>query len=137
INQEEDTDSEGIALFNFTIKNKELSDPLNKINALINSSKIKERDLDGNLNYMMELLDIVGFKITSEHIEVIMRELVKIDSRKDFECSNAVYEFVGAKSKVLQDSITKSLLFERLENQLLKIDTYEKENQDSLLDFLL
>lgn len=137
VNQEDEEDSSGIALFNFTIKNKELSDPLNKINTLINSSKIKDRDLDGNINYMMELLDIVGFKISSEHIEVIMRELIKIDNRKDFECNNVEYEFVSAKSKVLQDSITKSLLFERLENQLLNIGTYEKENKDSLLDFLL
>lgn len=137
INSEEEEDTNGIALFNFTIKNKELSDPLNKINNVINSSKIKDKDLDGNLNYMMELLNIVEFKISSEHIEVIMRELIKIEDRKDFELKNVSYEFVSAKSKVLQDSITKSLLFERLENQLLKIDTYEKENADSLLDFLL
>ena len=139
VNGDEFTDEEinNSCVFNFVIKNKELSDPLNKINSLLNSNKIKDRDLDENINYMMELLDIVGFDISSEHIEVIMRELVKIDNRKDFECENPKYEFIGAKSKVLQDSVTKSLLFERLETQLLNINTYYKLNEESLLDFLL
>lgn len=134
---ENNNDSNNNSLFNFTVKNKELSDPLKKINSLLNSSQIKDRDINGNINYMMELLDAVGFKISSEHIEVVMRELIKIDSRKDFECMNPEYEFISAKAKVLQDSVIKSLLFERLENQLLKIETYEKNNENSLLDFLL
>lgn len=138
-NKEEDDylNQNSVSLFSFTVKNKELSDPLNKINSLLNSSKIQERDIEGNINYMMELLDIVGFKISSEHIEVIMRELILIDDRQEFAMPLPKYEFVSAKSKVLKDSITKSLLFERLENQILNINTYYKNNKDSLLDFLL
>lgn len=130
-------DEESIALFKFTIKNQELSDPLKAINSLLNSSAIQERDIDGNINYMMELLDKVGFKISSEHIEVIMRELIDIPNRSDFETANPKYQFASAKSQVLKSSVIKSLLFERLDDQLLKLNTYNKENNSSLLDFLL
>lgn len=133
----DDDDDLDTSLFTFTIKNKELSDPLNKINSLINSNKIKDRDLNGNINYMMELLDIVNFKISSEHVEVIMRELMDINDRSIFEMPNPEYSFVGAKTKVMNDSVTKSLLFERLKPQLLDVETYKKVNKDSLLDFLL
>ena len=124
-------------IFSFTVRNKELSEPLINIRDLLNTNIIKERDINGNINHMMYLLDKVGFSITSEHVETIMAELVLIKDRSDFSRPNPNYEMVRAGEKVLNDSVIKSLLFERLESQLLKIETYEKENKSSLLDFLL
>ena len=134
----EDPDSEpSDVIFSFTVRNKELSEPLNNIKDLLNTNAIKERDINGNINYMLYLLDKVGFKISSEHIETIMSELVSVTDKSVFSKPHPNYEMVRASEKVLGDSVIKSLLFERLESQLLKIETYEKENKSSLLDFLL
>ena len=124
-------------LFSFTVRNKELSEPLNNIKNLLNTNEIKERNINDNVNHMMFLLDKVGFKISSEHIETIMSNLVTVNDRKVFTKMHPSYEMVRAGEKVLNDSVIKSLLFERLETQLLKIETYEKNNKSSLLDFLL
>ena len=124
-------------LFTFVVKNKELSRAVNSIKDLINTNEIKNRDIDGNLNYMLDLLEEVGFTISSEHIEVILRELIIVNDREEFTKSNPVYEQVRATEKVLKSSIIKSLCFERLEAQLLNPATYSKKNEDSLLDFLL
>ena len=128
---------DSILLFNFVVKNKELSRAVNAIKDLINTNEIKERDLNGNLNYMLDLLEEVGFTISSEHIEVILRELIVVNDRSEFTKSNPIYEQVRATEKVLKSSVIKSLLFERLESQLLNPATYSKNNEDSLLDFLL
>lgn len=132
---EEDEDSSYI--FKYTVKNKELSGALSAIQNLLNTNEIKERDISGNINYMLDLLDEVGFSISSEHVEVIMRELILINDRSDFEKETVSYEFVRASEKVLKSSVIKSLLFERLESQLLDPETYNRNNEDSLLDFLL
>lgn len=135
-----DTDNnleESPYLFNFIVKNKELSRAVNAIKDLLNTNEIKNRDINGNVNYMLDLLEEVGFSISSEHIETILRELVYVNDREEFTKSNPRYEEMRASERVLKSSVIKSLLFERLESQLLNPATYLKNNEDSLLDFLL
>lgn len=125
-------------LFTFSLKNKELSEPLHAIKDLINTDEITERNIEENINHFIELIEKANIYLSSEHMEIIIRELVFTKDRRTFELDDIPsYEMYRASKKVIKGNVTKAILFERLKEQLLNYETYIRENEDSMLDFLL
>lgn len=126
-------------VFEFVLDNKEMSKTLSKILELIDTNKIKDRNYTDNLNYFIDLLNKSHININSEHIEIILRNLMKINDRQEFaENTNPIYEFEKLPASIIDSNASiKGILFEELQKQLLNPKTYLKKNKNCLFDFLL
>jgi hypothetical protein len=135
---------EGESLAHFIMENNELSQPLMKIKNLIETNAfIKEHNVEETINYFLFLLNEAGINIQSVHIELIVREMLKLEGERDRnkfrEEKMPEYEMLRITDANLQgESLSKALLFEQVKKQLttLETGTFEK-NKSSILDKLL
>jgi RNA polymerase Rpb1, domain 5 len=136
--------NEGESLAHFIMENNELSQPLMKIKNLIETNAfIKEHNVEETINYFLFLLNEAGINIHSVHIELIVREMLKLEGERDRnkfrEEKMPEYEMLRITDANLQgESLSKALLFEQVKRQLttLETGTFEKR-KSSILDKLL
>jgi hypothetical protein len=128
----------------FIMENNELSKPLKEIKDLIETNRyIKENGINDIVNYFIHLLNEAGINIQSVHVELILREMMKLlngGNREQFKSDKfPEYEMLRITDAILKgDSLSRALLFEQIKKQLTTLDfgTYEKE-KSSILDALL
>lgn len=134
---------EGDTFATFIMENNELSKPLRGIKDLIETNKfIKEHTVEETVNYFIHLLNESGINIQSVHMELIVREMLKLynNDRTLFQEENMPeYEMLRITDANLKgDSLSRSLLFEQIKKQLTTLDygTFDKK-KESILDKLL
>jgi hypothetical protein len=131
-------------LFYTNVANTELSHVVKRILKLIESSDHLELgdDIIEIYNTFIKLLNDSNFDIMSVHIEMILRELMRDASniifRPDMSFKNLQpYKVLRVSDGITNSkSVSASLVFERIKNQLMKISTYEKEGY-SIIDELI
>jgi RNA polymerase Rpb1, domain 5 len=134
---------EGDNLAHFIMENNELSKPLREIKDLIETNKyIKEHTVNEAINYFIFLLNEAGIGIQSVHVELILREMMKLlnTNREQFkEEKMPAYEMLRITDANLKgESLSRALLFEQIKKQLTTLDygTFNK-TKSSILDRLL
>jgi len=127
----------------FIMENNELSKPLREIKDLIETNKyIKDHSINEAINYFVHLLNESGINIQSVHIELILREMMKLKNpdREQFKLEKMPkYEMLRITDANLKgESLSRALLFEQIKKQLttLDYDTFSK-TKSSILDKLL
>jgi hypothetical protein len=135
-------DYEEEPVFSFIVKNNELTKSLQQILELIESSgHLEVQSYHEMVNKFNELLieNELDF-IHSVHAEMIISVLVKEEEnetkRLDFSKKDLDrYVLVRASKAIMNAPLSVSLAFERLDEQLVNLDTYTKDGE-SLMDFL-
>lgn len=134
---------DGDSFATFIMDNNELSKPLLKIKDLIETNiYIKDHDINEIVNYFIYLLNEAGIGIQSVHMELIVREMMRLETpdREQFKDTKMPdYEMFRITDANLKgQSLSRALLFEQVKKQLttLDFDTFEKD-QPSILDELL
>jgi len=129
-------------VFSFIVKNNELTKSLQQILELIESSgHLEVQSYHEMVNKFNELLIENGLDfIHSVHAEMIISVLVKDEAnetkRLDFSKKSLdKYVLVRASKAIMNAPLSVSLAFERLDEQLVNLDTYTKDGE-SLMDFL-
>ena len=132
---------EGDFLFKFETKNNELTKSLQQILDLIESSEhLGITDYNEFVNKFDDLLIENNMSyINSIHIEMIASVLIrdaKTNKRLNFGAKELnEYKISRVSKAVINSPLSVSLSFERLNDQLTNLDTYEK-NGKSLMDYL-
>jgi RNA polymerase Rpb1, domain 5 len=134
---------EGDSFAFFVMENNELSQPLLKIKNLIETNSfIKDHEVNETVNYFIYLLNEAGIGIQSVHMELIVREMMRLEDtdREQFqEDTMPEYEMLRITDANLKgESLSRALLFEQVKKQLTTMDygTFEK-TKPSILDQLL
>jgi hypothetical protein len=132
------TDEESV--FTFMAKNNELTKSLEQIVDLIETvDHLGETTYHGMVNRFSDLLIENELKINSVHTEMIISNLIrdeKTKKRLDFSKKKLdEYQIVRVSKSVLDAPLSVSLAFERIDEQLVDLDTYEKDGV-SLMDYL-
>jgi hypothetical protein len=127
-------------LFTFLAKNNELTKSLEQIVDLIETvDHLGEKDYHGMVKRFNELLVENGLNMNSVHAEMIVSNLVRdaeTGKRLDFSKKSLDnYEIIRVSKSVMDAPLSVSLAFERLDEQLVDLDTYEKDGV-SLMDHL-
>jgi hypothetical protein len=128
-------------VFTFLVKNNELTKSLQQILELIESSgHLEVETYHEMVNKFNELLIENGLDfIDSVHAEMIVSVLIRdVDTHEKLDFSKQqIDEYtISRVSRVIMDSpLSVSLAFERLDEQLVNLDTYEKDGE-SLMDYL-
>jgi hypothetical protein len=127
-------------VFSFQVKNNELTKSLEQIVDLIETvDHLGENTYHGIVNRFNDLVIENGLDIGSIHTEMIVSNLIrdtKIGKRLDFSKKKIdEYEIVRVSRSVMNGPLSVSLAFERLDEQLVDLETYQKEGS-SLMDFL-
>jgi hypothetical protein len=132
---------EDFPLFTFYAKNNELTKSLQQILDLIESSDhLTISDYHRMVNKFSDLLieNELNF-INSVHSEMIVSILIKdaeTGKRLDFSKENLnEYNIVRVSKSVMNAPLSVSLAFERLNDQLIDLETYNKDGE-SLMDHL-
>jgi RNA polymerase Rpb1, domain 5 len=134
---------EGDNFAHFIMENNELSKPLREIKDLIETNKyIKEHTVNEAINYFVHLLNESGIGIHAVHMELILREMMKLKNtnRETFKLEKMPeYEMLRITDANLKgESLSRALLFEQIKKQLTTLDygTFDK-TKASILDRLL
>ena len=128
-------------IFKFVVKNNELTKSLENILNLIESaSHLGITDYSEFANKFDDLLIENGLdKISSIHPELITSVLVRNEEtgeRLDFTKDELdPYKIIRVSKAVMSGPISKSIAFERLNEQFSNLDTYEKD-EESYVDHL-
>lgn len=128
------------AVFTFQVKNNELTKSLEQIVDLIETvDHLGEKDYHGMINRFTDLVIENGLHISSIHTEMITSSLIRDKAsgrRLDFSKRDLdEYEIVRVSKAVMNGPLSVSLAFERLDEQLVDLETYEKDGV-SLMDNL-
>lgn len=128
------------AVFTFQAKNNELTKSLEQIVDLIETvDHLGVSDYHGMANKFAELLIENGLSMASVHAEMIVSNLVRdaeTGKRLDFSKKSLdEYKIIRVSNSVMDAPLSVSLAFERLDEQLVDLDTYEKDGV-SLMDHL-
>jgi len=131
---------DGEPIFTFMAKNNELTKSLQQILDLIESSNhLGITDYNDLVNTFNDLIIENGLDIASVHAEMISSVLIRdkeTHAKLDFSKEKLnKYEIHRVSKVVLNSALSKSLAFERLSEQFVNLDTYEK-TEESLMDFL-
>jgi hypothetical protein len=128
--------------FNIQLDNEEITTSLKKISSLI---ELKEHlgitDLHEFAQTMIDLMDENGIRLDAVHSEVILRNLFRdpenLCERPDFTKKELPdYTILRVVDAILKGkSVTVSLSFENLRQQLQSIDTFEKTGSSMLDEF--
>lgn len=128
-------------IFQFTVKNNELTKSLENILNLIESANhLGISEYSEFANKFADLLIENGLdKISSVHPELIASILIRdVDTNKrlDFSKENIdPYKIIRVSKAVMSGPISKSIAFERLKEQFSNLDTYDKD-EESYIDNL-
>jgi hypothetical protein len=127
-------------IFTYLAKNNELTKSLQEILDLIESSgHLKETDYHGMVNRFNTLLLSNGLHVISVHAEMIISVLIRdaeTGKRLDFSKKDLnEYKIVRVSKSVMNAPLSVSLAFERIDEQLVDLQTYEKD-EESLMDHL-
>lgn len=127
-------------MFTFLAKNNELTKSLQEVLDLIESNGHLGIDNYHDLtNKFNDLLIVNGLNMMSVHAEMISSVLIKdqeTNKRPDFSFEDIPdYTIVRVSKAVLDSPLSVSLAFERLDEQLINLTTYEKD-EESLMDYL-
>jgi len=128
------------AVFTFMAKNDELTQSLQEVLDLIESSEhLGVQDYHTLVNKFNELLINNGLAVDSIHAEMISSVLIrdqKTGKRLDFSKAKLrPYDIVRVSKSVMNAPLSVSLAFERIEDQLVDLKTYDKD-EESLMDYL-
>jgi hypothetical protein len=126
--------------FTFMAKNNELTKSLEQIVDLIETVEhLGETTYHGIVNRFSDLLIDNGLDMNSVHAEMIVSRLLTDSSEKqrpDFSKKSLdAYKILRVSKVVMNGPLSVSLAFERIDEQLVNLDTYEKDGE-SLMDFL-
>lgn len=119
-------------IFQFVVKNNELTKSLENILNLIESANhLGITDYSEFADKFCDLLIENGLSVMSVHAELIASVLVRdleTGKRLDFsqDMLNA-YKIIRVSKAVMSGSISKALSFERIKEQLANLDTYDKD----------
>lgn len=127
-------------VFTFIVKNNELTKSLEQILDLIESSgHLGITNYNDMVNKFNDLIIENGLDVASVHAEMIISVLIRdkaTGQRLDFSKEMLdEYEIVRVSKAIMLAPITVSLAFERINEQLVDIETYTKE-EESLFDYL-
>jgi hypothetical protein len=128
------------SLFTFQVKNNELTKSLEQIVDLIETvDHLGVKDYHGMANKFSDLIIENGLAMDSVHAEMIVSNLVRdaeTGKRLDFaKKSLDQYKLIRVSNSVMDAPLSVSLAFERIDEQLVDLDTYEKDGV-SLMDHL-
>ncbi len=128
------------AVFTFQAKNNELTKSLEQIVDLIETvDHLGVRDYHGMVNKFADLIIENGLSMASVHAEMIVSNLIRekeSGKRIDFSKKSLdEYKIIRVTNSVMDAPLSVSLAFERLDEQLVDLDTYEKDGV-SLMDHL-
>jgi hypothetical protein len=129
------------SVFTFIAKNNELTKSLEQIVDLIETVDHLGVKDDYNLmvNKFSDLIIENGLYISSVHAEMIVSNLIREEEtgkRLDFSKKNLdKHKIIRVSNSVMDAPLSVSLAFERLDEQLVDLDTYEKDGV-SLMDHL-
>jgi hypothetical protein len=131
---------ENEAVFTFIAKNDELTQSLQEVLDLIESSEhLGVTDYHTLVNKFNDLLINNGLAVHSVHAEMISSVLIrdqKTGKRLDFSKAKLKpYDIVRVSKSVMNAPLSVSMAFERIEDQLVDLKTYDKDDE-SLMDFL-
>ena len=128
-------------VFQFTVKNNELTKSLENILNLIESANhLGITDYSEFANKFADLLIENGLdKISSVHPELITSILIRdVETGKRLDFSQDYlnpYKIIRVSKAVMSGPISKSIAFERLKEQFSNLETYDKD-EDSYIDNL-
>jgi hypothetical protein len=127
-------------LFTFMAKNNELTKSLEQIVDLIETTDhLGEKTYEGMVSKFNRLLIENEINMASVHAEMIISNLVRdAESGKRLDFSKKSldeYKLIRVSNSVMDAPLSVSLAFERLDEQLVDLDTYEKDGV-SLMDHL-
>lgn len=128
-------------VFKYQVKNNELTKSLEEIlNLIENSDHLGITDYNDFVNKFDDLLITNGLDyINSIHIEMISSVLIRdkeTGKRLDFSKKDLDdYEIIRVSKSIMDGPLATSLSFERLNDQLIDLDTYDKTNV-SIMDRL-
>jgi len=127
-------------VFTFQVKNNELTKSLEQIVDLIETvDHLGEKDYHGIANKFSDLIIENGLNIALIHAEMIVSNLIRdpeTSKRTDFSKKDLdTYEIVRVSKSVMNGPLSVSFGFERLDEQLVNLETYEKDDE-SLMDYL-
>jgi hypothetical protein len=127
-------------IFTFQAKNNELIQSLQEILDLIESNThLKIETYHGMVNKFNELLLTNELEVASVHAEMIVSVLIRdveTGKRLNFRASKLNdYKIYRVSKAVMSGPLSVALAFERLDEQLIDLATYEKD-EESLMDFL-
>jgi len=128
-------------MFTFLVKNNELTKSLQQILDLIESSDhLEVKTYHEMVNMFNDLLIENGMNfINSVHAEMIISVLVRekeTEKKLDFSKKQLDdYHLVRVTKAVMNGPLSVSMAFERVNEQLIDLNTYEKD-EDSLMDYL-
>jgi hypothetical protein len=128
------------AVFTFMAKNNELTKSLEQIVDLIETvDHLDEKTYHGMANRFSDLIIENGLNIASIHAEMIISNLIRnpeTGKRSDFSKRDLdTYDIVRVTKSVMNGPLSVSMAFERIDEQLVNLETYEKDGE-SLMDFL-
>jgi hypothetical protein len=128
------------AVFTFLAKNNELTKSLEQIVDLIETvDHLGETTYHGMVNRFSDLIIENGLNIASIHAEMIVSNLIRdpeTGKRSDFSKRDLdTYDIVRVTKSVMNGPLSVSMAFERIDEQLVNLDTYEKDGE-SLMDYL-
>jgi hypothetical protein len=127
-------------VFTFVARNNELTKSLEQIVELIETTEhLGETTYHGIVNRFSDLIIENDLGMNSVHAEMIVSRLVVEKDKttrlnfmkKDIDS----YDILRVSNVVMNGPLSVSLAFERLDEQLVDLDTYEKDGQ-SLMDYL-
>lgn len=131
---------EGKYIFKYEPHNNELTKSLMNIIDLIESTNhLGITDYNELINMFNDLLIDNGINVMSVHAEMISSVLIKnatTGKELNFGADQLDdYNIVRISNSVLRGPLSKALAFERIDAQLVDLDTYEKDDS-SVLDYL-
>ena len=132
--------SEDDPVFTFETKNNELTKSLEQIISLIETvDHLGQKTYHDMVNKFSDLLIENRISMDSIHAEMIVSNLirdVRTKKRLDFSKKSIDEYYIARVSKSIMDGpLAGAIAFERIEEQLTNLDTYEKD-EESLLDYL-
>jgi hypothetical protein len=127
-------------VFTFQAKNNELTKSLEQIVDLIETvnhlGMVTYHDM---VNKFSDLIIENGLNINSVHTEMIVSNLIRdkqTGKRLDFSKKDLnQYDIIRVSKSIMNGPLSVSLGFERIDEQLVDLSTYEK-NEESLMDYL-